>query len=230
MIVEGTSLDRDLELRCDALVIGSGCGGSVAVRELVRAGKDVVVLEEGGYYTREQYGRFRISESLRFLYRDGGGVPVFGIGDTPNTLLLVGRCVGGGSTVNGGVCFRTPGHVIERWRDELGLKAIDAGELDRAFEDVERTMEVQYVDERLLNEGARRFRAAAEKLGYHGHMIQRNVKDCDACCRCLWGCPHDAKRSTLVTYIEEAEKRGARIYSDCRADRITFKGGRASGS
>ena len=35
-------------VRCEYLTIGSGAGGSVAAMELAEAGKDVIIVEEGG--------------------------------------------------------------------------------------------------------------------------------------------------------------------------------------
>ena len=43
----------DIEEACDICVIGSWAGGSVAVKEISGRGYSVVLIEEGGYYTKE---------------------------------------------------------------------------------------------------------------------------------------------------------------------------------
>ncbi|MFN7975415.1 MAG: GMC family oxidoreductase [Acidobacteriota bacterium] len=228
-ITPGDRVDRDVLEQADAVIVGSGCAGAVLAYELQSAGLSCVVLEEGSHYTREQYGRFTPSESLRYLYRDYGAAMVMGQGDTPNIYLLVGKCVGGSSVINGGVCFRTPPYVIDAWRRDHGIEEITHDEMDRAFSRVEAMLSVQRVREELHNEGVRRFRAAADRLGYGGHTIDRNVEGCDGCCRCIFGCPHDAKRNVLVTYLAEAVRLGARVYADAKVDRILVSGGRAEG-
>ena len=46
------------ELRCDVVVVGSGCGGATSARLLAERGLDVIVLEEGGdrfeFYVRRR--------------------------------------------------------------------------------------------------------------------------------------------------------------------------------
>ena len=57
--IRTTSLDGDTTLSCDAVVVGSGAGGSVVAAELAAAGKDVIVLEEGGYYNEADFAAAR---------------------------------------------------------------------------------------------------------------------------------------------------------------------------
>ncbi len=229
IILQGSVVSKNLEMEADAVIVGSGCAGAVTAGELQDAGISCVVLEEGGHYTREQYGRFTPAESLRYLYRDYGASVVLGRGDTPNIYLLLGKCVGGGSVVNGGVCFRTPDYVIDGWRNDHGLTEITHEEMGKAFDRVEERLAIAPVPEDLHLGGVRRFRDASNRLGYHGYTISRNVKDCDGCCRCIFGCPHDAKRNVLVTYLERALKRGTRIVSEARVEKILTKGGKAVG-
>jgi len=229
VILPGSLVTRNLEAEADAVIIGSGCAGAVVAGELQEAGISCLVLEEGGHYTREQYGRFTPAESLRHLYRDYGASVVLGRGDTPNIYLLLGKCVGGGSVVNGGVCFKTPDYVIDSWRNDHGLAEITHEAMEKAFDRVAQRLAIAPVPEDLHLGGVRRFRSAADRLGYHGYTISRNVKDCDGCCRCIFGCPHDAKRNVLVTYLDQAVKRGTRIFSDARVEKILTKGGKAVG-
>ncbi|RME83808.1 MAG: FAD-binding protein, partial [Planctomycetota bacterium] len=229
MIFEGKDFQDKVKLKGDVLVIGSGCGGAVVAKELAEAGFEVIVFEEGGYYRPKEYYQFSPSQALRFMYRDYGGVPAVGLGDTPLILIQAGRCVGGSSVVNGGVCFRTPDYVIERWRKELGLESFDLKRMESIFERVEQEISVQPVPEHLLNKGVLKLREAAKKKGYSGHIIQRNVEGCEGCCRCIFCCPKDHKKSVLITYLEKAQNHGCRIYADFRVDKIKIKRGKACG-
>ena len=72
-IIPGASLgDRDhMAVETDFCVVGSGAGGSVAAAVLAQAGAQVVVLEEGGHYTRKD---FNLQESWAYpaLYQEHG--------------------------------------------------------------------------------------------------------------------------------------------------------------
>lgn len=229
MIVPGRELGPREDLEADAIVVGSGCAGAVLARELAEAGFRTIVFEEGGHYGPEDYGRMRPSETCRLLYRNYATIPTIPLGDTPPVYILAGRCVGGSSLVNGGVCFRTPPDVLEKWRTSCGLADLGPEEMDRAFERVERTLDVGRVPDEMHNEAVRRLAAAAARKGWHGGAIERNVVDCNGCCRCLFGCPHDAKRPVTLNYLRLAAAAGTRIYSDCRIDRVRVRRGRAEG-
>ena len=70
-VTEGRHHSGDLRMRCDVVVIGSGAAGSVVAAELAEAGQDVIVLEEGPYISADPYSKFRPSQAIRNMWRDG---------------------------------------------------------------------------------------------------------------------------------------------------------------
>ena len=52
---DAAALDRDTDITCDVVVIGTGAGGAVVAKELAEAGVAVVMVEEGGYFTRSDF-------------------------------------------------------------------------------------------------------------------------------------------------------------------------------
>ena len=54
-ILTGRDLTVNTTLHCDVAVVGSGAGGSVLAERLTARGLDVVMLEEGGYWTRHSF-------------------------------------------------------------------------------------------------------------------------------------------------------------------------------
>ena len=56
---------------CDVVIVGSGAGGAAAAATLAEAGLDVIVLEAGGHYNRDNYPSDPL-EAIASLYRDAG--------------------------------------------------------------------------------------------------------------------------------------------------------------
>ena len=98
-------------LECDVVVVGSGAGGGVMAAELAEAGLSVVVLEEGAHHATESFTT-STTRALRTLYRDGGATATLGRAPVG---YAEGRCVGGGTVVNGGMAFRASESVLSRW-------------------------------------------------------------------------------------------------------------------
>ena len=130
-VVIGRELTAAFDETCDVVVIGSGAGGAV-MAALAEAGQRVIVLEEGPYYTPQEYGSFRPTESMRRIFREAGLLAAFGLGQTPVIGLSAGRCVGGSSVLTGGVCFRIPSELHRR----LGQRSRPRRFLGGAFQDV----------------------------------------------------------------------------------------------
>ena len=78
---------------CDVVIVGSGAGGAVAAATLAEAGLDVIVLEAGESFNREDYPDDPL-EAIASLYRDGGLTIAEG---RPQIPIPVGRTVGGRS-------------------------------------------------------------------------------------------------------------------------------------
>ena len=59
-------------VRADVVVVGAGAGGSMIARELARAGRDVLVLEEGPDMPPRAMTQLE-DEMVSVLYQRGGG-------------------------------------------------------------------------------------------------------------------------------------------------------------
>ncbi|MCW2699646.1 MAG: hypothetical protein JWQ45_1181 [Blastococcus sp.] len=223
-LVVADDVPGDLSVDCDVVVVGSGAGGASTAAELADGGLDVVVVEEGGYHPTASFS-VDVPHALRTLYRDGGAQTAFG---RPPVAFSEGRCVGGSTVVNGGMSFRTPDRVLQRWAGEE-LRAITPQAMEPYFERVERRLSVGPQDPASIGRDSELFRAGAERNGWELIANTRNQLHCCGCNACLWGCPTGAKRSMLVTEVPRALSRGARLYADCRVERITRIGSRATG-
>jgi choline dehydrogenase-like flavoprotein len=211
-------------LEADVCVIGAGAGGAVVAAELAEGGARVVLLEQGHHHDPDDFTA-QPMEMMGRLYRDGAQTLTLG---APPVLLLLGSGLGGTTLINSGTCFRTPAHVLERWRSEHGLE-LDGGELDHCFERVERALSVSEVPPELAGRNAAVARRGAERLGWSHGYLRRNVRGCVGSGVCAFGCPTSAKQHTGITYLPRAEEAGATIVTGADVQRILVEGGRARG-
>jgi choline dehydrogenase-like flavoprotein len=221
-VVSGVTLARDLTVRVDACVIGTGAGGAPVAKELAEGGMSVAMLEEGSYNTPDEYTARPREMSVR-LYRDHGQVATTGV---PPILLPLGRTVGGSSHVNSATCFRTPAPVLELWAERFGLSELAEAELDPYFRRVERELNVSKTPAELAGRNAAIVKRGADRLGWSGDFIYRNVRGCVGSGVCNFGCPASAKQHVGVTYVPKAWEAGATTYTDATARRIVFERGR----
>lgn len=221
MITKGKQITTDLALKAEVCVIGSGAGGAVVAKELAEAGRDVVVLEQGGHYTKEDFTQ-REDEMLPLLYEDMGQRAT----TDQSILVLQGRNVGGSTVHNLCYCFRTPAPILDLWRRENGVRDMSYEQLVPSFERVERMLRVKPIQPREINALNNKVREGCEKLGYHGLIANHNRENCTTSGFCLLGCPFDAKQSMLVTYVPAASQAGARIYANCAVRSIHVQGNR----
>lgn len=225
MITYGKDIDKDLVENCDVVVIGSGAGGGSMAAELAEGGLDVVILEEGGYYTSKDFS-IDSYKAIPMLYRDAGSTVIMG---KPNIIFNEGKCVGGSTVINGGMCWRTPERVLQRWRWEMGLDELTPKHLEPFFEKVEERVHIAPQSPQSLGRGDMMIKQTADKLGWHIRPNKRNQNGCTGEGVCVFGCPTDKKQSVLITYIPRALNKGARLYTDVKAVKVLVKNGAAVG-
>jgi choline dehydrogenase-like flavoprotein len=222
---DGAAVARDVHEVGDVVVVGSGAGGAVVARELAARGRDVVLVEEGGFFTgRDFTGNPRAMIDL--LYRNRGLTGALG---RPPIPIPLGRCVGGTTTINSGTCYRAPDYVLEEWTERYGVRGVREPELRPCFERVEAELNVQPVPDETYGRNSALFERGAAALGYTGARIPRNTRGCLGTGVCAFGCPQDGKQAMHVSYVPRALADGARLYTRCRVERVLLSGGRAIG-
>jgi choline dehydrogenase-like flavoprotein len=222
--VDGAAVRRPLSDEADFVVIGSGAGGATAALTLAEAGFTVAVLEEGPWVRTRELGR-DLYPATRRLFRSMGTAVSGGRAFMP---LMQGSCVGGSTTINSAIAWRTPEAVLADWSTRFGLgDAISMAALEPHFEYLERELNVHAVEDDALGGNNAMFGEAAARLGFEAHRIRRYDGGCAGSAGCLTGCRTGRKLGMNITFIPRALTAGARLYSQARVERIEGRGGRA---
>ncbi len=222
--IQPLTVDGDAVLTTDVLIIGSGAGGGVVAGELSAAGLDVLVVEKGDYFAEADFdGNER--KANENLYEKYGALT------TKDTAMMVlaGAALGGGTTVNWNASFRTPQHVLEEWERDYGFTGITSQDFQHSTDAVWTRLNINS-DYSQANANHQAFTKGCEALGYPVDVIPRNVKGCEECGFCNFGCAYGAKQSTVKTYLQDAYDHGTRIMVKAKVERITHENGVATGA
>ena len=219
--------------RCyDAIVVGSGYGGGVAASRLARAGKRVCVLERGReFLTGEFPSRF---PEMRAEMQVTGRRTAFG---KPTALydvrlgedmhILVGCGLGGGSLVNAGVALRPDPRVFhdDIWPGQIRQDGL----LDEGYARAARWLRPATHGRAGEMTKFRALEAAGTVLGrapinppvvvsFDSNVNPAGVEQpgCTLCGDCCGGCNVGAKNTVALTYLPDAARHGAEIFTELR--------------
>lgn len=212
-------------LQADVVIVGSGAGGGVIAGELQAEGLQVVVLERAGYRNEQDFLQLE-AVAARDMYLRGG---LFW-SETGSIGILAGATLGGGTVINSMICLRPPAHIREAW-EAAGLEGLDGPTFDEHLDAVSTRINVN-TERTIPNRVNELMAEALEARGLSWEKLPRNASDNDDpayCGYCNAGCQQGCKRSTLVTYLQDAHDAGARIVVDCAVDRVLVEDGRAVG-
>lgn len=204
----------------DFIIVGSGSSGGIAAQVLQSAGARCLMLESGVHYTKQDFP-FREADYTPRLYWGGG----LEYNTRCNIGFLRGRCVGGGSIVNGALMDRFDHVAFDDWRAESGVAFLNEDDMAPHYDAAESQMVLETIRDEHRNNNALLFIKGMENLGHTWKPLRRCQSDCatdqgNDCIACLGGCHRDSKQSTLVTAIPRAIAAGMRLESECHVDSI----------
>ena len=217
-------LGNQSDFVADAVVIGSGAGGAAVATQLAESGMRTLMLEEGRFHPTKRNSA-DIVAMMGQLMRDGGTTAI--VGKSPIS-YMEGRCLGGTTVLNGGMCWRTPENVLDEWVSR-GLPELSPKNLEPIFEEVEKIIDARFQDPGSAGGANDKFRLGSEKLKWHLSHNRRNQQHCVGSNDCVTGCPSGAKRSTLFTFLPRYLAAGGRLITGMKVHRLHEKDGRIVG-
>ncbi|HEY0877510.1 MAG TPA: GMC family oxidoreductase [Zeimonas sp.] len=191
----------------DVIVVGSGAGGGVVAGELAQCGRRVLLLEAGGHFTSQGFRRWEAKANcdlywpMRFAPLPDGDVLAF----------LSGKCVGGSTTINTKVALRAHERDVAKWHPATGLtnasgEPFGLADLEPYYARVEDLLGVR--ERRDWEKSVYTAQAGFRALGTDLEPVDSYTgTDCMRYGSCLQGCPTDAGKSTMNTYIAKALER-----------------------
>jgi choline dehydrogenase-like flavoprotein len=215
----------DAASRYDAIVIGSGAAGGILAHRFAAAGRRVLVLERGPHADPRDFTDDEVGQYL-WLYNEGA----LQLATTFTLQVLQGMCVGGGTTVNNGLCLRPPGAILDEWE----AHGIDRAGLERAITDVHAWLGVRPIDVERTSQAAQRFGGAVERLQLPGRLevMEANITaGCRGSGYCNIGCPFDARTASLNSILPWAQHDWPdrlHVLADFHVERIEHANGHAT--
>ena len=199
-----TDYVADIEENTDVCIIGTGAGGSVVAHHLTHAGKNVIMLERGNYYSMDYLQNEYLEKNLMNLWKHRGAFLTSNFSAT----IAQGQGVGGSTMINYGICLKMPPSVFQTWRNKYGV-TITQDELDAAYSEIESLYSVNdLADEgkfhQIIGHGC------DVKEYSHGWM-RKGIRDGE-------------KQNSLIAFLETANKDNLKIYANCTAESVNIEG------
>ncbi|XP_050945050.1 uncharacterized protein LOC103500910 isoform X5 [Cucumis melo] len=230
----------EVENGFDAIVIGSGYGGSVAACRMSMAGIKVCLLEKGRKWESQDFvtDSMNITSAVRMENRNlgisfGPKDALFQVFEQNDSIATVACGLGGGSLVNAGVMVPTPVLVRrdpnwpKEWERDWNFCESAATAMLKVQSIPIKFPSAKVLDEIVDEEIEGCFESSLnlsinfdleESLSNSRKIQQRG--NCLACGNCLAGCPYNAKSSTDKNYLLTAIQAGCVVHTTCQVQYV----------
>jgi cholesterol oxidase len=214
----------------DAVIVGSGFGGSIAALRFAESGKSVLVLERGRRWHPGEFPRdLRKTDEVLWRYpRKSSAQGLYDVRFLKGAGTVSASGVGGGSLIYANIHIRPDETVFDDPRWPTG---INRQTLAPYYDRVAKMLNVQPLPSDIVLPKRDMFRSAAQKIGQPIFDPDQAVswkepggpgrKACQLCAECEFGCQHGAKNTLDFTYLARAEQLGAQIRPGCMVTHIS---------
>ncbi len=232
---------EEMKSHYDTVIIGSGYGGGVASSRMSRAGQSVCVLERGREFLIGDFPD-RLPELKNELYIHGkkhavgSETALFDFCHGKDMHVLTGTGLGGGSLINAAVALRPDPRVFQKsqWPDEI----CKGDELDEGFRRAGQMLRPaidekasNYIKYQALEKGAKatggEMHPSPVTISFEDQINPAGVDQpaCTQCGDCCSGCNVGAKNTVDLTYLPDAVRFGAQIFTQTKVTHIEKKDG-----
>ena len=233
-----------LKARYDVVVVGSGYGGGVTASRLSRAGKRVAVLERGREIPTGQFpqkfselkNEFQVTGAR---FRTGSEQALYDVRLGRDMHVLVACGLGGGSLVNAGVSLVPDRRVFtdEAWPGQLAQD----GTIEEGYRRAEQWL--RPASDPRAREMTKYKVLDTAGAGLGGTVVapriavsfEDNVNPagvhqsaCTRCGDCCAGCNVGAKNTVALTYLPDAVRHGAELFTGLKVETVRKAAGGAS--
>ncbi len=211
----------------DYIIVGSGPSGGNLAYHLNKSGARCLLLEAGKFFRKETFPRNEADTSAQLYW--GGGIE---FDADAHMAFLRARVVGGTSIVNQCLLDRFDDIAWDDWKNRSGVDFFSTEKMAQYYDRVENRLNLHTFTTDERNRNAHLFTEACEKLNYKWHYLRKGQQDCahekgNDCIACLGGCHRDSKQSSLVGYVQKAEKEGLEIITEIMVEKIEVNKERA---
>jgi cholesterol oxidase len=221
----------------DVLIVGSGYGGGVSASRLSRAGKRVAVLERGREFVTGEFpsrfpemrGEMRVTGKSISIGPENALYDVR-LGDDMH--VLVGCGLGGGSLVNAGVSLRPDDRVFADsvWPGQIAQDGL----LDEGYRRARQWLAPSSDPKAQSMAKFKSLAKASEAIGttpvappiavsFEERTNAAGIAQpaCTRCGDCCGGCNVGAKNTVALTYLPDAARCGAEIFTGARVSHVS---------
>ena len=229
-----------LKRRYDIIVVGSGYGGGVTASRLSRAGKRVAVLERGREIPTGQFPQKFSELKDEFQVRGksfstGSEQAIYDVRLGKDMHVLVACGLGGGSLVNAGVSLVPDRRVFtdDAWPGQIAQD----GTLEEGYRRAEQWLRPasdprarEMTKFKVLEQASQAIGAAPVApriaVSFEDNTNPAGIFQaaCTRCGDCCGGCNVGSKNTVALTYLPDAARHGAEIFTGFKVSHVRKEG------
>jgi choline dehydrogenase-like flavoprotein len=204
-------------IETDVVIVGSGCGGAVAAKELAEAGLKVLVVDKSYYWNPMRLPMSEL-EGMEHLFENAAAL----MSDDATMTVVAGSAWGGGGTVNWSASLQTQGYVRREWAQKFGMPHFMSAAYQR---DLDAVCDRMGVGKSSIehNKGNQTLLEGARKLGWSVKVVPQNTGgEAHNCGYCTLGCGSCGKKGPTETFLPDAAKAGAEFMEGFECTEVVF--------